>query len=96
MSQGDVELVRAAWQAWEQGDMESIFAFSDPEIVGDQTHADAGELSAVNHRHDGVRQFLREWLVPFEKVYRLRAGRAVQIEVYTSQSEALKAAGLME
>jgi ketosteroid isomerase-like protein len=39
MSQEDVELVRAAWEAWEQGDMEAIFEFYDPTIVWDQTHA---------------------------------------------------------
>jgi ketosteroid isomerase-like protein len=133
VSREDVELVRAAWEAWEQGDMDAIFAFYDPEIVWDQTHAQAGELSAVYHGHDGVRQFLREWIAPFEsyyarpeefidageavvvrlrqggrgkqsgaevemppywQVYRLRDGRAVRIEVYTSQNEALKAVGL--
>jgi ketosteroid isomerase-like protein len=69
MSQEDVELVRAAWEAWEHGDMEAIFEFYDPAIVWDQTHADAGELSGVYHGHDGVRQFLREWLAPFESYY---------------------------
>jgi ketosteroid isomerase-like protein len=135
MSQENVDFVRAVWQAWERGDMEAIFAFYDPEIVWDQTHAQAGELSAVYHGHDGVRQFIREWIAPFEsyyarpeefidageavvvrlrqggrgkqsgaevdmppywQVYRLRDGRAVRIEVYTSQSEALGAVGLQE
>jgi ketosteroid isomerase-like protein len=49
MSQENVELVRAAWEAWERGDMESIFEFYDPVIVWDQTHYQAGELSAVYH-----------------------------------------------
>jgi ketosteroid isomerase-like protein len=69
MSQENVELVCAAWKAWDHGDMEAIFAFYDPEIVWDQTHAQAGELSAVYHGHDGVRKFLREWLAPFESYY---------------------------
>jgi uncharacterized protein len=135
MSEENVELVRAAWEAWEHGDMEAIFAFYDPEIVWDQTHYGAAELSGVYHGHDGIRQFFREWLAPFERyyarpeefidageavvvrlrqggigkqsgvevemppywqVYRLRDGRAVRIEVYTSQSEALKSVGLEE
>jgi ketosteroid isomerase-like protein len=135
MSQANVELVRAAWEAWERRDMEAIFAFYDPEIVWDQTHAQAGELTAVYHGHDGVRQFMREWFAPFEsyyarpeefidageavvvrcrqggrgrhsgvdvemppywQVYRLRDGRAVRIEVYNDQREALKAVGLHE
>jgi ketosteroid isomerase-like protein len=133
MSRENVELVRAAWQAWKRGDMEAIFAFYDPAIVWDQTHYETGELSAVYHGHDGVRQFFRQWLAPFEKyyahpeefidageavvvrirqrgrgkqsgaevemppywqVYRLRAGRAVRIEVYRDEGEALEAVGL--
>jgi uncharacterized protein len=136
MSQAtNVELVRAAWEAWERGDMEAIFAFYDPEIVWDQTHYETSELSAVYHGHDGIRRFFRAWLAPFEsysahpeeflevgeavvvrirqggrgkqsgaevemtpywQVYRLRAGRAVRIEVYRDQGEALEAVGLRE
>jgi ketosteroid isomerase-like protein len=69
MSQENVELVRAAWEAWERGDMEAIFEFYDPAIVWDQTHYQAGELSAVYHGYDGVKQFFREWLAPFESYY---------------------------
>ena len=133
MSQENVELVRAAWEAWERRDMEAIFAFYDPEIVWDQTHY--GEPSGVYHGHDGIRQFLREWFASFQsyyvhaeeftdageavvvrcrqggrgkqsgvevrmppywQVYRLRDGRAVRIEVYNDQGEALKAVGLEE
>jgi ketosteroid isomerase-like protein len=67
MSQENVELVRAAWEAWERRDMEAIFAFYDPEIVWDQTHY--GEPSGVYHGHDGIRQFLREWFASFESYY---------------------------
>jgi ketosteroid isomerase-like protein len=132
MSQANVELVRAAWAAWERGDMEAIFAFYDPAIVWDQTGYGAGELSAVYHGHDGVRRFFRAWLTPFEsyrahpeefidageavvvrirqggrgkrsgaevempywQVYRLRDGRAIRIEVYRVQADALEAVGL--
>ena len=133
MSQTDVDLVRASWEAWERGDMDAIFAFYDPEIVWDQTRYGGAELASLYHGHDGVRQFFREWLAPFEsfyahaedfidageavvvrcrqggrgkqsgaevhmppywQVYRLRDGRAVRIEVYTNQSEALAAVGL--
>jgi ketosteroid isomerase-like protein len=132
VSREDVELVRAAWEAWERGDMEAIFAFYDPEIVWDQTHAETPELSAVYHGHDGVRRFFRAWIAPFEsyyahaedftdageavvvrcrqggrgkqsgaevemppywQVYRLRDGRAVRIEVYQDQGDALRAVG---
>jgi ketosteroid isomerase-like protein len=133
MSQENVEIVRAAWEAWERRDIEAIFAFYDPAIVWDQTHY--GEPSGVYHGHDGIRQFLREWFASFEsyyvhaeeftdageavvvrcrqggrgkqsgvevrmppywQVYRLKDGRAVRIEVYNDQGEALKAVGLEE
>ena len=135
MSQENVELLRAAWEAWERGDMEAIFAFYDPEIVWDQTHYGPGGVSGIYHGHDGIRRFFREWLEPFEsyyahpqefidagedvvvqlrqggrgkqsgvevemppywQVYRLRDGRAVRIEVYATQADALKAVGLAE
>ena len=69
MSQANVELVRAAWKAWEHGDMEAIFAFYDPEIVWDQTHYGAAEHSGLYQGHDGIRQFFREWLAPFDSYY---------------------------
>jgi ketosteroid isomerase-like protein len=69
VSQENVELVRAAWEAWERRDVGAIFAFYDPEIVWDQTHAGAAELSGVYRGHDGVRQFIRAWIAPFESYY---------------------------
>jgi ketosteroid isomerase-like protein len=135
MSQENVELVRAAWRAWERGDMAAVFAFYDPEIVWDQTHYGAAELLGLYRGHDGIRRFFREWLAPFEsyyaqpeqfidaenavvvrirqggrgkqsgvdvemppywQVYRLREGKAVRIEIYGDQTEALKAVGLAD
>jgi ketosteroid isomerase-like protein len=36
MSQENVEIVRAAWEAWARADMEALFALYDPETVWDQ------------------------------------------------------------
>jgi ketosteroid isomerase-like protein len=133
MSQANVELVRGSWEAWERGDMEAIFAFYDPAIVWDQTHAGTADMPSFYHGHDGIRRFFRELFASFDsyyahaedfidagkavvvrfrqggrgkqsgaqvdmppywQVYRLRDGRAVRIEVYNDQREALKAAGL--
>ncbi len=69
MSNENVAVVRAAWEAWERRDMEALFALYDPEIVWDQTRAPASELSSVYHGHDGVRHFFREWTAPFESYY---------------------------
>ena len=50
--------------------MEAIFAFYDPAIVlRDQTHYEAAELSGVYHGHDGIKQFFRQWLAPFESYH---------------------------
>ena len=84
MSQENVEIVRAAWEAWDRGDMDALFGFYDPAIVWDQTSYDTGELSGCYHGHDGVRQFFREWLAPFEDYYAhaddfIEAGDAVVV-----------------
>jgi len=84
MSQENVEVVRAAWEAWERRDMEALFGFYDPEIIWDQTGYQAGELAAVYRGHDGLRRFFREWLAPFESYYAhaeeiIDAGEAVLV-----------------
>jgi ketosteroid isomerase-like protein len=136
MSSENVELVRGAWDAWERGDMEALFEFYDPTIVWDQTHyAQALDFGGVYHGHDGIKQFFRRWLAPFDEfyahaeefldageaivvrvrqggrgktsgatvempiywqVYRLRDGRVVRIEVFTTRREAFDAVGLPE
>jgi ketosteroid isomerase-like protein len=84
MSRENVELVRAAWEAWERGDTEALFAFYDPAIVWDQTGYAVMEFSTIYHGHDGVKQFFREWLAPFESYYAhaeefIDAGEAVLV-----------------
>jgi ketosteroid isomerase-like protein len=69
MSRDNVDLVRAAWEAWERGEMEALFAFYDPAIVWDQTGYAGSELSGVYHGHEGIKRFFREWLAPFESFY---------------------------
>jgi ketosteroid isomerase-like protein len=69
MSKATVDVVRAAWEAWERGDMDAVFATYDPGIVWDQTHAATAELSGVYRGHDGVRDFFRAWLAPFDGYY---------------------------
>ena len=69
MSRENVDVVRAAWEAWERGDMDAVFDTYDPEIVWDQTRHPTAELSAVYRGHDGVRDFFRAWLAPFDGYY---------------------------
>jgi ketosteroid isomerase-like protein len=66
MSQENMEIVRRVWAAVERQDTEVMFALYDPAIVW-QDHTDALELQDHSyHGHEGVRQFWREWLEPFE------------------------------
>jgi ketosteroid isomerase-like protein len=70
VSEENVELVRAAWDAWERGDTDAVFAFYDPEIVWDQAGYGATDFANLYHGHDGVRQFFREWLAPLGAITR--------------------------
>ncbi len=86
MSQENVEVVRAAWKAWERGDMDALFDTYDSAIVWDQSHYGTAELSGVYHGHDGVREFFRAWLGPFDGYYGhadefIDAGDAVVVSV---------------
>jgi ketosteroid isomerase-like protein len=132
MSQGNVEIVRASWDAWSRGDMDALFEFYDPAVEWDMTHSFVPDMG-VFHGHDGVREFFREWRAFFAEyyaeaeqfvgseenvlvrvrqggrgrsstvavempsywqVYRLRDGRAVRVEIYRDEAEALSAIGL--
>ena len=39
MSEQNVEIVRASWDAWSRGDMDALFEFYDPEVEWDMTHS---------------------------------------------------------
>ena len=65
MSEGNVEIVRRAWEAWEQEDWEPLYALDHPDIVWDAS-ALRGPITGVYHGHDGVRRYFREWLESFE------------------------------
>jgi ketosteroid isomerase-like protein len=132
MSEQNLELVRASWDAWNRGDMDALFEFYDPEVEWDMSHSYVPDMG-VFHGHEGIREFFREWRAFFAEywaepedfvggddavvvrvrqggrgrastvgvempaywqVYRLRDGRAVRVEIYRDESEALEAAGL--
>jgi ketosteroid isomerase-like protein len=132
MSQDNVEIVRASWDAWRRGDMQALFDFYDPEVEWDMTHAYVPGMG-VYTGHDGIREFFREWgdffaeyhaepqqfiaaddnvmvrvrqtgrgrassvgveMPAYWQVYRLRDGRAVRVEIYREETDALAAIGL--
>src|SRR5207249_5441982 len=82
----NVELVRAPWEAWARRDMDALFACYDRAIVWDHTRVDPTELAVEYHGHDGVRQFFRGWLEPFESYHArpqefIDAGQAVVVRI---------------
>jgi ketosteroid isomerase-like protein len=83
MSRENVELVRAAWEAWERRDMDALFGFYDAAIVWDQTgYGGSLDFAGVYNGHEGVRQFFRRWLAPFENYY-------AQAEEFTEAGDAV-------
>jgi ketosteroid isomerase-like protein len=62
----NVDLVRRVWEAWERRDRDALFALYDPAIVYDPGDAGPMELRSLYHGHDGIRQFFRQWMEPFE------------------------------
>jgi ketosteroid isomerase-like protein len=57
MSQENVEVVRAAWEAFQRRDNEAVFALYDPEV--EVQHPVDGSLY---RGFDGVRRFFQDWL----------------------------------
>ena len=133
-SEDSLQVVRRAWEAWEQGDMQAVFDFYDPAIEWDMSESDVPDMG-VFRGHEGVRTFFREWMAPFDhyyahaeeftlgsegvlvrmkqggrgkesgvdvempplwQLYRLRAGRAVRVEIYRDEARAREAAGVRE
>jgi ketosteroid isomerase-like protein len=134
MSEDNVEIVQASWEAWRRGDTAALLEFYDPEVEWDMTHSYVPDMG-VFHGHDGIREFFREWreffaeyyaepeqfigadenvmvrvrqggrgrvssvdveMPVFWQVYRLREGRAVRVEIYREEAEALEAVGIRE
>ncbi len=67
MSQENVEIVRRFWEAWEQGNLEAVFAVYDPAVVW-VSHTGPIEMRRTYVGHDGVRRAFQEFLEPFENV----------------------------
>jgi ketosteroid isomerase-like protein len=64
MSQGNVEIVRRALEAFEQGGIEATLRFYDAEVTW---HEAEDEPEAETYRgHSGLRALVQKWLVPFD------------------------------
>jgi ketosteroid isomerase-like protein len=65
MSEENVEIVRRAWQAWERGDWDPLYALYHRDVVWDASALE-GPITSVYNGHEGVRRYFREWLESFE------------------------------
>jgi ketosteroid isomerase-like protein len=63
MAQADVEIVKECTRRFAAGE-DVTDAYFDPEIVWD-TSASGLPSAGVQHGHEGVRQFFRDWLAPW-------------------------------
>jgi ketosteroid isomerase-like protein len=60
MSQDNVEIAQAGWDAWLRGDMPALFSWFAPDVVWDTSHFHDWPESSY-HGAEGVERFLREW-----------------------------------
>jgi ketosteroid isomerase-like protein len=60
MSQENVEVVRAGWDAFIRGDLPGLFRLLDPSVVWDASHFHDWPESTY-HGIEGVERFLGEW-----------------------------------
>jgi ketosteroid isomerase-like protein len=79
MSQENVEVVRAAMDAYERRDFGTLFASYDPKIewhigrlmaqaTGSGEVGEIGDFDPVYYGHDGIRDFWRSWLAAWETI----------------------------
>jgi ketosteroid isomerase-like protein len=57
MASSDIEIVRAAFEAFAGGDVEAVLELCDPEIV----IRDPERTGVTSHGVDGLRRFWEEW-----------------------------------
>ena len=67
MSQESVEIVKAGWDAWIRGDLDTLFTFFDRDVEWDTTTFEGWPEAAVYRGHAGVRRFFDEWLASWER-----------------------------
>ena len=68
MSEQDIAIVKALWDAWDRRDTPGMFALYDEDVAWDMTRSNVPGMG-VYRGHAGVRQFFEEWLGTFEEFY---------------------------
>ena len=62
VSQENVEIVRRGWEAWAEGDLDTLFELFDPAAEWHTTNLLGWPEDDVYYGHDGIRRFFEEWL----------------------------------
>src|SRR5438105_975810 len=75
MSQENVEIVRAVYEAWVSGDPSQAFDYLDPEVVWEAIE-DAPDARTYRG-HAGVKRYMDDWLQDFEMLP-IEFGRSIE------------------
>jgi len=68
MSQENVEIIRRAYEAWNRGDFDGTIAYIDPDVDwGFEGASRFPGTEASYHGHEGVREFWRLFIEPWEE-----------------------------
>ena len=94
MSEANVEVVRAQYEAWKRGDYREALAAYDESVEWDATHFPDGK---IYEGHDGVQRFMRRWVGGWEG-YELIIERYFdagnEVVIFTRESGRAKASGI--
>ncbi len=66
MGDDSTEVARAAWEAWQRGDVDRVFEVFDPAIEWDTTHYEPWPEDELYRGQEEVRRFLEEWLASWD------------------------------
>jgi ketosteroid isomerase-like protein len=83
VSERDIAIVKALWDAWERRDAPAAFALYDEDIAWDMTRSNVPGIG-VYRGHAGVRQFFEYW-----HSFWVRDGKVVRVVVHRDRDEAM-------
>ncbi len=67
VSRENVEIVRRSWDAWIEGDLDTLLGYATPELEWDTRTFDGWPENGIYRGHAGFRRFLEEWLGSWER-----------------------------
>ena len=67
VSAASVEIVRRGWEAWAEGDLDTLFDLFDPAVEWHTRNLLGWPEDDVYYGHEGIRRFLEEWLASWDR-----------------------------